>query len=60
TAIASAMWPQLTTVRQPIAEMGYQAVNLLARILSESEAKASERNLVLDVALVERDTVRRR
>ena len=60
TAIASAMWPQLTTVRQPIAEMGYQAVNLLARILSENEGKASERNLVLDVSLVERDTVRRR
>ena len=58
TAIASAMWPQLTTVRQPIAEMGYQAVNLLAKFIGEPEGRKPERNLVLDVSIVERDTVR--
>ncbi|MEZ5946263.1 LacI family DNA-binding transcriptional regulator [Hyphomonas sp.] len=59
TAIASAMWPQLTTVRQPIAEMAYQAVNLLARVIGDVESPKKDRNLVLDVAIVERDTVRK-
>ncbi|HVZ99170.1 MAG TPA: LacI family DNA-binding transcriptional regulator [Caulobacterales bacterium] len=29
TAIATTLWPELTTVRQPIGDMGIQAVNLL-------------------------------
>lgn len=60
TAIASAMWPQLTTVRQPIAEMGYQAVDLLAKFLGTDEDRNAEPNIVLDVSIVERGTVRRR
>jgi LacI family transcriptional regulator len=60
TAIASAMWPQLTTVRQPIAEMGYQAVNLLAKFISDDDARKTESSIVLDVSIVERDTVRQR
>ena len=60
TAIASAMWPQLTTVRQPIAEMGYQAVNQLAKVIGEGEGRKQDRNIVLDVSVVERDTVRSR
>ncbi|MCA8901267.1 MAG: LacI family DNA-binding transcriptional regulator [Hyphomonas sp.] len=60
TAIASAMWPQLTTVRQPIADMGYQAVNLLARVIGDTDGRRHEQNLVLDVAVVERDTVGKR
>ncbi len=60
TAIASAMWPQLTTVRQPIAEMGYQAVNLLTKILGPDGDRNAEHNIVLDVSIVERDTVRQR
>lgn len=60
TAIASAMWPQLTTVRQPIAEMGYQAVNLLAKVIGREEDRKTEENIVLNVSIVERDTVRQR
>ena len=60
TAIASAMWPQLTTVRQPIAEMGYQAVNLLAKVIGHTEDLGPDKSIVLDVSIVERDTVRQR
>jgi LacI family transcriptional regulator len=59
TPIASAIWPQLTTVRQPIAEMGYQSVDLLASFISEDGADAHNLNPVLDVAIIERDTVSR-
>ena len=54
------MWPQLTTVRQPIAEMGYQAVNLLAKVIGDTDGRKPERSLVLDVSIVERDTVKAR
>ena len=60
TPIASAMWPQLTTVRQPIAEMGYQAVNLLAKVIGATEDRGQDESIVLDVSIVERDTVRPR
>ena len=60
TAIAGAMWPQLTTVRQPIAEMGYQAVDLLARAIDGTRGQVPAGNIVLDVSIVERDTVRAR
>ncbi len=58
TPIASAIWPQLTTVRQPIAEMGYQSVDLLAAFLNDPDADPDKRHTVLDVAVVERDSVR--
>ena len=54
------MWPQLTTVRQPIAEMGYQAVNLLAKVIGGNDVAKPEKSIVLDVSIVERDTVRQR
>tara|TARA_R110001632_G_scaffold21344_3_gene62589 strand:- start:286 stop:1335 length:1050 start_codon:yes stop_codon:yes gene_type:complete len=57
TPIASAIWPQLTTVRQPIAEMGYQSVDLLAAFISDHEAELGELNPILDVAIIERDSV---
>ncbi len=60
TAIASAMWPQLTTVRQPIADMGYQAVDLLSKVISHEEPRRKDQHLVLGVAIIERDTVRNR
>ena len=57
TPIASAIWPQLTTVRQPIAEMGYQSVDLLASFITQEEGEAGDLNPVLDVAIIERDSV---
>ncbi|KCZ57297.1 hypothetical protein HY29_00810 [Hyphomonas beringensis] len=60
TPIASAIWPQLTTVRQPIAEMGYQSVDLLANYISNGDdTDSSQRNAVMDVSVIERDSVRK-
>ncbi len=58
TEIATTIWPQLTTVRQPIAEMAATAVELLSRHAVESapyeDAHAAR---LLDVEIVERGTV---
>jgi len=46
SALATTIWPELTTVRQPIAEMARQAVQSLVRrvrALREGEAAAPER-----------------
>jgi LacI family transcriptional regulator len=54
--IASAVWPELTTVRQPIADMARAAVEILCadvRSLLGGEP-APARNIVLDVELVGR------
>jgi LacI family transcriptional regulator len=37
TANASAMWPPLTTIRQPIREMAANAIKILSRIVSETQ-----------------------
>ena len=59
TPIASAIWPQLTTVRQPIAEMGYQSVDLLASFIGDEDQAGKDLHPVLDVAIIERDSVKR-
>ena len=51
--LASAVWPELTTVRQPIADMARHAVDLLDGLISG--AKPSPR--ILDYSLVSRDSV---
>lgn len=52
--MASLVWPQLTTVRQPVAEMAVAAVDLLiSRPAAGSEAGAGSQ-IVLPHALVER------
>lgn len=55
TAIASAVWPTLTTIRQPIAEMAYCAVDLLEAALRKKPKRNS--SIVLDYSLVERRSV---
>ncbi|MFN7054950.1 LacI family DNA-binding transcriptional regulator [Hyphomonas sp.] len=62
TIFASAIWPQLTTVRQPIAHMAASSVTLLARHISagsgeDGEAEA-ERNVVLDYEIVSRGSLK--
>ena len=42
TAIATTIWPELTTVRQPITEMARAAVNLLVRRVRALRAGAQE------------------
>lgn len=54
TGIATIIWPALTTIRQPVADMGRVAVRLLVEaVLRESGGGAPEHR-VLDFALVAR------
>ena len=56
TTLATAIWPELTTIRQPIAEMGRAAVDLLAAEIRSRRAghEFCARHAVLDHALVRR------
>ncbi len=60
TALATTIWPELTTIRQPIADMSRAAVDLLAEeIRSRRSGEAPRhRQIVLDFALIERGSVR--
>lgn len=57
TAIAQAVWPPLTTIRQPVADMARKSVSLLADSMTFGEVELAERLHILDVALIERDSV---
>ncbi len=65
TMFATASWPQLTTVRQPIADMAAESVALLSRYLGSSDSdtdtdgEAMPRNVVLDVEIITRGSLRR-
>lgn len=48
--------PELTTIRQPISELGSEAINLLLRRIEDSDS--SKKQLTLSVSLVERRSVR--
>lgn len=56
TAIASTIWPELTTIRQPIAEMARCAVDLLGNELRGGRNGAASRpaHVTLDYTLVRR------
>lgn len=58
TANASAMWPPLTTVRQPIRDMARSAIELLAKNGSQENlnSKPDAQRLTLDYELVIRDS----
>jgi len=52
TAIASSVWPRLTTIRQPVTDMGYQAAKLLL-----DDSKDAPRSLdALDHSLIKRES----
>ncbi|HEX8660920.1 MAG TPA: LacI family DNA-binding transcriptional regulator [Brevundimonas sp.] len=58
TALASSVWPPLTTIRQPVAEMSREAVSILAdairrRIDGQPPAATSE---LMDFALIRRQS----
>ena len=53
TPLARILWPQLTTIKQPIYEMGFQAVNLLTRPPNADDARLS---YCLDHKLIIRDS----
>ncbi len=57
TPIASIISPQLTTIRQPIAELTAKAVELLADYINHNYTDISEKkSVVMDHALIERDS----
>src|SRR5690606_566274 len=58
TAFASSIWPELTTLRQPIAEMARRAVDLLASELRGGRSGKSSKptRVTLDYTLVRRQS----
>jgi LacI family transcriptional regulator len=56
TPLATTIWPELTTIRQPIREMSRTAVDLLLATIRgrRSHATTPPRHLLLDYALVQR------
>ena len=57
TAIASTIWPELTTIRQPITEMARRAVDLLANELRGGRSgKARPSHVTLGYKLVRRQS----
>lgn len=56
TEIASAVWPTLTTMRQPIREMAEAAVDQLIAMINNVDAAESPRNSSFVCELVQRDS----
>lgn len=58
TALATTMWPELTTIHQPIEDMSRAAVDLLVEKIRARRSGAHEENkhLFLDFALVRRQS----
>jgi LacI family transcriptional regulator len=57
TEIARTIWPQLTTVRQPIADMASTAVELLSRHSEGEQGAQTYKAVRLDTEIIERGTV---
>lgn len=58
TALATTVWPELTTVRQPIAEMAREAVTILAQMIRARRTGAAQApvDLLLPHALIRRQS----
>ncbi|HEX8605964.1 MAG TPA: substrate-binding domain-containing protein, partial [Pseudoduganella sp.] len=58
TALATTIWPELTTVRQPIAQMAEMAVQFLVRQIRAQRdgAVQAPEHLVMDFALIRRQS----
>lgn len=58
TALATTIWPELTTIRQPIADMSREAVDMLVRdIRSRRNGRPEERrHVLLDFELIRRQS----
>jgi LacI family transcriptional regulator len=56
TTLSTAIWPELTTIHQPIADMSRAAVDLLVSTIRRQKADAGERHRMLDYTLVRRQS----
>lgn len=54
TALATSVWPELTTVRQPVAEMAAQAIRLLAATVRNRDSAAEMQHVRFDYTMVVR------
>ena len=52
--MATSVWPELTTIRQPLGEMARRAVTLLADALAGDQGTGLAQHEVLTFELVER------
>jgi LacI family transcriptional regulator len=60
TRAATSIWPQLTTVRQPIAEMAARAVFMLAAaVQSGPDADAQKEHVTLEFEIIQRESLGR-
>jgi LacI family transcriptional regulator len=58
TLLATMVWPQITTIRQPISDMSRAAMDLLTRSIRASRAGLDTKceHLTLDYSLIERES----
>ncbi len=54
TAIATTVWPELTTIRQPIADMARRATRLLVEAIDAGDEKSTPRHERLEFEFIER------
>jgi LacI family transcriptional regulator len=57
TEIATHIWPELTTVRQPIFEMSFRAIELLAAHIQGNAEEVERFSQLLDFEIIQRDSV---
>ena len=57
TAIAAAIWPRLTTVRQPIAEMAQASVDIISDVTAEGWNGEPVRLVNDSIHIVERESL---
>ena len=56
TTLATAIWPELTTIHQPIADMSRAAVDMLVTAIRQQDAKPEERHRLLDFTMIRRQS----
>ncbi|QNA84483.1 LacI family transcriptional regulator [Sphingomonas sp. So64.6b] len=56
SALATTIWPELTTIHQPIADMSRAAVELLAAMLRAKRGGGEVRHVTLDYTLIRRQS----
>lgn len=58
TLLATTVWPEITTIRQPISDMSHAAIDLLTRSIRASRAGGNTEceHLTLDYSLIERES----